>query len=110
MKLHLQQDKMDCGSTCLRMVAAHYKRNFSLQRLRSLSGFSKEGVSLLGIADAAEQIGFKATGVKINVNQLSEVDFPGLAQVFHVLDGVKADLCLMKKTFLSTIKYDSKRF
>jgi len=53
------------------MFAAHYKRNFSLQRLRGLSGFSKEGVSLLGIADAAEQIGFKATGVKINVNQLT---------------------------------------
>jgi len=71
LKPYLQQDKMDCGPACLCMFSAHYKRNFSLQRLRGLSGFSKEGVFLLGIADAAEQIGFKATGVKINVNQLT---------------------------------------
>ena len=67
---------MDCGPTCLRMVAAHYKRNFSLQRLRNLSGFSREGVSLLGIAEAAEQIGFRATGVKINLRQLKEAVLP----------------------------------
>lgn len=58
MKLYRQQDKMDCGPTCIRMAAAHYRRNFSLQRLRNCSGFSKDGVSLLGIADAAKQIGF----------------------------------------------------
>jgi ATP-binding cassette subfamily B protein len=52
-KLYLQQDKMDCGPTCLRMVAAHYGRSFSLQKLRTLAEFSREGVSLLGIADAA---------------------------------------------------------
>ena len=67
---------MDCGPTCLRMVAANYGRNFSLQRLRNLSGFSREGVSLLGIAEAAEQIGFRATGVKINLNQLKEAVLP----------------------------------
>jgi ABC-type bacteriocin/lantibiotic exporter with double-glycine peptidase domain len=50
MKLYLQQDKMDCGPTCLRIVAAHYGRSFSLQKLRNLAGFSIEGVSLLGIA------------------------------------------------------------
>ncbi|MFC5282404.1 peptidase domain-containing ABC transporter [Pedobacter alpinus] len=76
MKLYRQQDKMDCGPTCIRMVAAHYGRNFSVQRLRNLSGFSKEGVSLLGIADAAEQIGFRATGVKINLSQLKEAVLP----------------------------------
>jgi ATP-binding cassette subfamily B protein len=65
-KLYLQQYQMDCGPTCLRMVASHYGRSFSLQKLRKLSEFSREGVSLLGIADAAENIGFRATGVKIN--------------------------------------------
>ena len=67
---------MDCGPTFLRMVGSHYGRNFSLQRLRGLSSFSKEGVSLLGIADAAEQIGFRATGVKINIAQLREAVLP----------------------------------
>ncbi len=75
-KLFLQQDKMDCGPTCLRMLAAHYGRNFNLQKLRNLAELSKEGVSLLGIADAAERIGFRATGVKINITQIKEAVLP----------------------------------
>ncbi len=54
---------MDCGPACLRMVAKHYGREFSLNSLRDISGFSKEGVSLLGISDAAEKIGFRTKGV-----------------------------------------------
>ncbi len=49
---------MDCGPTCLRMVAKYYGKHFSLNTLRSNSGFSKEGVSLLGISEAAEVIGY----------------------------------------------------
>lgn len=67
---------MDCGPICLRMVATYYGRNFSLQRLRSLSGFFREGVSLLGIAEASEQIGFRATGVKIDLSHLKEAVLP----------------------------------
>lgn len=32
--LYTQHDAMDCGPTCLRMVAAFYGRRFSLQSLR----------------------------------------------------------------------------
>ena len=74
--IYLQQDKMDCGPTCLRMLAAHYGSNFNLQKLRNLSQFSRVGVSLLGIAEAAEGIGFRATEVKINVAQINEVVLP----------------------------------
>ncbi len=45
-----QLDQMDCGPTCLRMVAKHYQKNFSLQTLRAKSEIGKEGVLLLGIA------------------------------------------------------------
>jgi len=113
-KLYLQQDKMDCGPTCLRMVAAHYKRNFSLQRLRALSGFSKEGVSLLGIADAAEQIGFKATGVKINVNQLVEVELPVVLHWgqnhFVVLFKIKKNKYTIADPAKGIITYTEKEF
>lgn len=50
---------MDCGPTCLRMVAKHYGKNFSLQKLRDISGINKEGISLLGLSEAAEKIGFR---------------------------------------------------
>lgn len=67
-----QLDTMDCGPTCLRMIARHYGRNYSLQNLRERCHITREGVSMLGISDAAESIGFRATGVKIIWEQLRD--------------------------------------
>ena len=61
---------MDCGPTCLRMVAKYYGRSISLEYLRNKSQFGKEGVSMLGLADAAESIGLKAVGAKLTFEQL----------------------------------------
>lgn len=67
-----QLDAMDCGPSCLRMVARFYGRNYSLQYLRERCHITKEGVSLLGISDAAESIGFRTTGVKVTWEQLRD--------------------------------------
>jgi len=67
---------MDCGPTCLRMIARHYGRNFTVQTLRRLCEINKEGVSLLGISDAAEKIGFRSMGVKLNAAQLKDAELP----------------------------------
>ena len=68
---------MDCGPTCLRMVAKHYGRNYTLETLRKKSGINREGVSLLGISEAAEDIGFRTVGAKLTWNQLrKEVNLP----------------------------------
>lgn len=71
-----QPDQMDCGPTCLRMVAKHFGRNYKIQTLRQLCEINKEGVSLLGISDAAEKIGFKSLGVKLGAKQLKEAELP----------------------------------
>ena len=65
-----QLDQMDCGPTCLQMIAKHYGRNFSLAYLRQKSFITREGVSLLGISDSAEAIGFHTLGVKIPFEKL----------------------------------------
>lgn len=67
---YTQLDAMDCGPTSLRIVAAHYGRQYSLQTLRSKCHLTREGVSLLGISDAAESIGFRTAGVKLTWLQL----------------------------------------
>lgn len=67
-----QLDSMDCGPTCLRIISAYYGRNWSLQTLRDKCHISREGVSLLGISDAAETIGFRTIGAKITFTQLCE--------------------------------------
>jgi ATP-binding cassette subfamily B protein len=61
---------MDCGPTCLRMIAKFYGKHFNLEGLRNTAGFNKDGVSLLGISDAAEKIGFRTRGVQLTLNQV----------------------------------------
>jgi len=61
---------MDCGPACLRMVAKYHGRSVSLDWLRNKSQYGKNGVSLLGLADAAESIGFKSVGAKLTFDQL----------------------------------------
>lgn len=70
MHFYKQHDSMDCGPTCIRMVANHYNKKISLQSLREKTKIGKDGVSLLGIGEAAEAIGFKCRGVKITFEQL----------------------------------------
>ncbi|MCL3853737.1 peptidase domain-containing ABC transporter [Parabacteroides sp. GYB001] len=72
-----QLDAMDCGPTCLRMIAKYYGRTYSIQYLRERAYITHEGVSMLGISDAAEQIGFRTMGVRVTLEQLEkEVPFP----------------------------------
>ncbi|MBD1387044.1 peptidase domain-containing ABC transporter [Mucilaginibacter rigui] len=71
-----QPDQMDCGPTCLRMVAKHFGRNFKVQTLRQLCEINREGVSLLGISDASEKIGFRSLGAKLTIDNLKEAELP----------------------------------
>jgi ATP-binding cassette subfamily B protein len=65
-----QLDAMDCGATCLRMVARHFGRFYSLEYLRELTYMGKQGVSLLGISDAAEHIGLQSLAYKPTFERL----------------------------------------
>ena len=73
---YTQHDAMDCGPTCLRIVAKHYGKTFSLEGLRERAHITREGVSMLGIAEAAENIGFRTIGVKISIEKLKQISFP----------------------------------
>ena len=61
---------MDCGPTCLRMVAKYYGKNISLKTLRAETQIGKEGVNLLGISEAAEKTGFRTRAVKLSFKEL----------------------------------------
>ncbi len=70
-----QYDAMDCGPTCLRMLAKYYGKDISILQLRAAAKISREGVSLLGISEAAEKIGFKTLAAKLSFSQL-DTDAP----------------------------------
>ena len=69
---HYQQlDEMDCGSTSLRMIAKYYGKEYSAEMLRNHCHITRNGVSMLGISEAAEYLGFRTLGVKITMEQLA---------------------------------------
>lgn len=61
---------MDCGPTCLRMIARYYGKQYNGNSIRSIAGYNKDGVNLLGISEAAETLGFRTRGVQITLDQL----------------------------------------
>ncbi|WP_455607546.1 peptidase domain-containing ABC transporter [Bacteroides sp.] len=74
--LYYQHDIMDCGPACLRMISYYYGKKYSLEELRAKSFITNEGVSALGLSDAAEDIGFHTICVRVDFNKLREVPLP----------------------------------
>jgi ATP-binding cassette, subfamily B, bacterial len=70
--LYKQLNQKDCGPTCLKMVAKHYGQNVPIEQLKQLAETTREGSSMLGLANSAEAIGFKTLGVKLDVKTLIE--------------------------------------
>jgi ATP-binding cassette subfamily B protein len=70
---------MDCGPTCLKMICKFYGKKINTETIRKYSGFNKEGVSLLGLSDAGEKIGFITKGFLIDFEDLnSKITFPAI--------------------------------
>lgn len=65
-----QYDSMDCGIACISMIALNYGKQHTLSNLRKLCYTTREGVSLLGISDTLEHIGFKTIGGKLTFDKL----------------------------------------
>jgi ATP-binding cassette subfamily B protein len=60
-------------SACLAMVSSHYGKDFGLQYLRDKSFITREGVSLLGISEAADKIGFKTIAAKLKPENFKKI-------------------------------------
>jgi ATP-binding cassette subfamily B protein len=73
---YIQADSKDCGPTCLKIIAKHYDKTINIQELRDFSETTREGSNLLFLSDAAEKIGFRTLGVKLNAERLEEAPLP----------------------------------
>jgi ATP-binding cassette, subfamily B, bacterial len=77
----IQSDAMDCGPACLKMIAKHYGKDYTMDTLRKHCNISREGVSLMGISKTAEELGFRTLGGKFTFEQL--VDKAPLPCIVH---------------------------
>ena len=76
-----QRDITDCGAACLASVAAHYKLNLPVARIRQLAGTDQKGTNVLGMTEAAQKIGLLAKGVRGPFDSLPKVPLPAVAHV-----------------------------
>lgn len=98
---------MDCGPTCLRMIVRYYGRSLSLNFLRNKTKYGREGVSMLGLAEAAESIGLKTIRARLTYEQLIR-DAP-LPAIIHWDQAHFVVLYNIKKQFLVSLFYSRRR-
>jgi ATP-binding cassette subfamily B protein len=110
-----QPDAMDCGPACLKMVAGFYKKNFSLETIRKKCFITREGVSFLGLSEAADNLGFRTVGVRIPFEML--VDNAPLPAIVHwrqkhfvVVIKIKNDKVWVADPAVGIIKYSRENF
>ncbi len=110
-----QLDTMDCGPTCLRMIAKHYGKNYSLQVLREKSGVNREGVSMTSIGIAAEKIGFRTLVAKVDFDKIvQEAPMPFIAHWeqnhFVVVYEIKKDRVSLADPKIGQVTISKKEF
>ena len=71
-----QSDAMMCGVTCLQMICKFYGMRYNQRFLSDICYASKEGVSLLGIKDAAVKLGFYTISGRLTIDELSSATLP----------------------------------
>ncbi len=95
-----QSESKDCGPTCLKIVAKYHGRTLDIEQLRLMTETTREGSSLLGLSQAAENLGFRAIAARIKLQQLKEAPLPCIVhwdqEHFVVVYGWKKD-----KVFIS---------
>lgn len=110
-----QLDSMDCGPTCLRMIAKYYGKTYSLQTLRDGCHITREGVSMLGISDAAESVGLRSQGIRVTWDQLAgQVPLPCIVhwkqKHFIVVYKIKSGKVYVADPAVGLIQYSSEEF
>ena len=109
-----QPDAKDCGPTCLKIIAEHYKKTISLQKIRETSETVRNGSSLLGLSNAAEIIGFRSLGIKINLKDIQEAPLPCILHWnknhYIVLYGIKNHKYFISDPSHGLIKYTEEEF
>lgn len=110
-----QLDQMDCGPTCLRMIAKHYGKSYSIDFLRRKANITREGVSLEGIAEASEAIGLHTLAVAVDYKTIvEEVPLPCIAhwrqRHFVVVHKIKKNTVYVADPAHGLVKYSKEDF
>jgi len=90
-----QRDITDCGAACLASIAAYYKLNLPVARIRQLAGTDKKGTNIVGMVEAAQKLGFEAKGVKGPFESLFKIPKPAVAHL--IIDSILQHYVVISK-------------
>lgn len=111
---YLQADNKDCGPTCLKIISKHYGKTVNIQDLRDFSETTREGSNLLFLSDAAEKIGFRTLGVRLNLQRLEEAPLPCILhwnkEHYVVLYKIKKESYFISDPGFGLIEYSKEDF
>lgn len=109
-----QPDAKDCGPTCLKIISKHFGRDLNLSFIRQVSETNRGGSSLLGLSYAAEELGIKSLGVKINLEKLNKAPLPCILHWnknhYVVLYKIKKREYFVSDPAHGLLKYSEKEF
>ena len=71
-----QYDSMQCGIACLQIACRYFGREYTLDSLSNICFATIEGVSILGISEAANTLGLHTTCARATTTMLSEAPLP----------------------------------
>ena len=77
----LQQDQQDCGVACLLSLVRYYGGNSNFEYIRRLCGADLSGTTLLGLKEAANNLGFEAEGYESDIQSLIEHGKPTILHI-----------------------------
>lgn len=106
----LQHDQSDCGVACLLSLVKYYGGNNNFETLRRLSGTNTTGTTLLGLYQAANQLGFTAQGCEADVPALIEHGKPCILHVTLENNLQHYVVCYSSSPVSATLNRDKKKF
>lgn len=91
----LQMEAVECGAASLGMIFEYYGVYVPLERLRVECGVSRDGTKASNMVKAARRFGFEASGYKLELESLKDIDLPVIIfwdfNHFVVLEGIRGN-------------------
>src|SRR6267378_1830251 len=76
-----QLSATECGAACLTMILGYFGKEMGLEEVRDICGPARDGVSALSLLRAADPLGLRGRGIKVEIKQLGMLE-PG-ATILH---------------------------
>ncbi|EKB47421.1 peptidase domain-containing ABC transporter [Cecembia lonarensis] len=90
-----------CGLACLSTISKYHGGEVTQEKLRDVSGTTTSGTTLLGLIQAAAEIGLEAKGFEAEVKHLKEQEAPVILHV--IMDKVR-------EHYIVSFGFDGERF